>query len=541
MVIAGSVTSGSGQFLYKVGETGWYDSAIPTGTEPGTYTINWKLVVDGSDYATGSVLSTISSAEYTPPTPKENLVYNGTNQVIVNEGSGEGVTFMYSVDEGMNWDAALPEKTDANENPGYLVQWVANKPFTIGRGDFYVKINRAKSTIEFVPPTISEMSIGDTTSVTVNVAGPSTYNVTYTSNRESIADCEPKTGTATTITAKSKGEAVITALLGETTNYKSASATLSVTVKAQETYSISISGSAGGTSAVDGITDITFGTSAGDLTLVGVNQNFDAPEEGYSISAEDYARFSGKTITSVTITDMSSTPKEWECTFTATNAKGTSIDYIIENGHYYVTVIDTAKLIFYCTTSNIAYTLDSSERILLPKNERLVIDPVWRGNLRIYRDNSNDTDAFIFMANDENTDFLYLDAMGKSLPFADEDALYDNDVQKWFGADPNFDGWSKEAMEAGGLYVCPTEDGKSVSFDDNSSINGNFSVYEKEITLDLVNFSGIPESTPIPFRVAVSKTRYQCTGDGRFGVTPAYKNDINRLNIIIYCVQNILP
>lgn len=335
---AGEITVGTGKFYYKLGETGAYDESIPTKDSVGTYEVYWRLDTDKENYASGKVTSTITSLEWTAPRPKEGLVYNGENQDIVEPGTGEGVEFQYSVDGGTSYSTAIPERMDANEYPGYKVYWVANKVMTIGSGEFFVTIAKAESSISFNPSTIDEMSIGDAKDVVINVTkGPSNPTITYSSNRESIATCNPKEGAGTTITAISTGEATITATLSETTNYKSASATLSVTVKAQETYSISIGGSAGSTSAVGGISDITFGTSIGYLTLVDVNQNFDAPEEGYSISAEDYARFSGKTITSVTITDMASTPKEWECTWTATNINDTPIDYLIENGHYHIT------------------------------------------------------------------------------------------------------------------------------------------------------------------------------------------------------------
>lgn len=113
LIEAGSTTGGTMDYSLD-GKT--YSTQIPTGTEAGGYAVYYR-VSGGTNYEdveAKSISVTISKAisGVTPPTAKENLVYNGQRQVLVNAGSVDGGTMEYSLD-GKTFGTALPEAVDA--------------------------------------------------------------------------------------------------------------------------------------------------------------------------------------------------------------------------------------------------------------------------------------------------------------------------------------------------------------------------------------------------------------------------------------------
>ncbi|MBR2151535.1 MAG: hypothetical protein IJ902_09190 [Prevotella sp.] len=120
LVEAGSTTAGTLEYSLD-GKT--YTTQIPTGTAAGGYSVYYR-VSGGTNYEdveAKSISVTISKAisGVTPPTAKENLVYNGQRQVLVNAGSVQGGTMEYSLD-GKTFGTALPEAIDAGS---YIVYY----------------------------------------------------------------------------------------------------------------------------------------------------------------------------------------------------------------------------------------------------------------------------------------------------------------------------------------------------------------------------------------------------------------------------------
>ena len=113
LIVAGTVSVGTMQ--YKVGEGEWSDN-IPTATNAGTYTVEYRVVADGNHNAAdgGEVKVTIAKAEVTvtAPTEKTGLEYNGSAQELIIAGSVVGGTMQYKVSEG-EWSDNIPTATNA--------------------------------------------------------------------------------------------------------------------------------------------------------------------------------------------------------------------------------------------------------------------------------------------------------------------------------------------------------------------------------------------------------------------------------------------
>ena len=113
LIAAGTVSVGTMQ--YKVGESEWSEN-IPTATNAGTYTVEYKVVVDGNykEPQGGSVEVVIAkvNAEVTAPTAKIELKYTGNVQELITAGSVVGGKMQYKVGEG-EWSENIPTATNA--------------------------------------------------------------------------------------------------------------------------------------------------------------------------------------------------------------------------------------------------------------------------------------------------------------------------------------------------------------------------------------------------------------------------------------------
>jgi methionine-rich copper-binding protein CopC len=132
---AGLVYSGSAQALLNAGSTSHgtiqysadglsWSTSIPTSTNASaSITVYWRLVGDGRhiDIASTAVVCSIAKAAptYTAPTAKSGLVYNNTNQALLNAGSTSHGTVQYS-SNGSTWGADIPIGKNAT---GYTVYW----------------------------------------------------------------------------------------------------------------------------------------------------------------------------------------------------------------------------------------------------------------------------------------------------------------------------------------------------------------------------------------------------------------------------------
>ena len=127
LINAGTVVGGKMQ--YKVGD-GAFGENIPTATNAGTYTVEYRVVADDNHNAAdgGEVEVTIAKVDMviTHPTAKTGLVYNGDAQEVVNKGSviGGKIEFFNNADD--TWSENPPTKTNAG-NYQYRYRVVADK------------------------------------------------------------------------------------------------------------------------------------------------------------------------------------------------------------------------------------------------------------------------------------------------------------------------------------------------------------------------------------------------------------------------------
>ena len=114
---------------YKLSaETEWSDN-IPTATNAGTYTVEYKIVPDDNHNAAegGSVEVTIAKVDMviTHPTGIEGLVYTGEALVVVNKGSVIGGKIEFFNNANDTWSEIPPTKTNAG-NYQYRYRVVAD-------------------------------------------------------------------------------------------------------------------------------------------------------------------------------------------------------------------------------------------------------------------------------------------------------------------------------------------------------------------------------------------------------------------------------
>lgn len=126
LINAGSVIGGKMQ--YKVGEGEWSEN-IPTATNAGTYTVEYKIVPDDNHNAAegGSVEVKIAKVDMviTHPTGIEGLVYTGEALVVVNKGSVIGGKIEFFNNANDTWSEIPPTKTNAG-NYQYRYRVVAD-------------------------------------------------------------------------------------------------------------------------------------------------------------------------------------------------------------------------------------------------------------------------------------------------------------------------------------------------------------------------------------------------------------------------------
>ena len=111
LVNAGSTNDGEMQYKLST-ETTW-STNIPTATNQGTYTVNYRVVGDINhfDSEIGEVTITINRAAAIvtkAPAAIENLKASGEDQVLITAGEAEGGEMYYSLD-GTNYSTELPK------------------------------------------------------------------------------------------------------------------------------------------------------------------------------------------------------------------------------------------------------------------------------------------------------------------------------------------------------------------------------------------------------------------------------------------------
>ena len=115
LIAAGSVVGGKMQYKLSA-ETEWSDN-IPTATNAGTYTVEYKVVPDGNHNAVegGSVEVTIDKidASVTAPTAKTGLAYTGEAKELIAAGSVVGGKMQYKLSAETEWSENIPTATNA--------------------------------------------------------------------------------------------------------------------------------------------------------------------------------------------------------------------------------------------------------------------------------------------------------------------------------------------------------------------------------------------------------------------------------------------
>ena len=111
LVNAGS--SNDGEMQYKLSTETTWSTNIPTATNQGTYTVNYRVVGDINhfDSEIGEVTITINRAAAIvtkAPAAIENLKASGEDQVLITAGEAEGGEMYYSLD-GTNYSTELPK------------------------------------------------------------------------------------------------------------------------------------------------------------------------------------------------------------------------------------------------------------------------------------------------------------------------------------------------------------------------------------------------------------------------------------------------
>ena len=111
LINAGS--SNDGEMQYKLSTETTWSTNIPTATNQGTYTVNYRVVGDINHYDSeiGEVTITINRAAAIvtkAPAAIENLKASGEDQVLITAGEAEGGEMYYSLD-GTNYSTELPK------------------------------------------------------------------------------------------------------------------------------------------------------------------------------------------------------------------------------------------------------------------------------------------------------------------------------------------------------------------------------------------------------------------------------------------------
>lgn len=113
--VSGNDGNGTVTYNYKLSSAAdsTYSATVPTNA--GNYTV--RAVIDTTtNYLGTTVTTTFTIAKvdvtYTAPTIKQNLVYNGSAQDLLNAGTVTGGTMKYSKDE-VTWSTSIPQSTNA--------------------------------------------------------------------------------------------------------------------------------------------------------------------------------------------------------------------------------------------------------------------------------------------------------------------------------------------------------------------------------------------------------------------------------------------
>ena len=303
---------GNGAVTYKYKKKDAADEAyvakVPT--DVGDYTVQ-ATVAESDNYlgATATSDFTISKADgsLTVPTAIEGLVYNGSEQALVNAGSSSTGMLKYNMTaaDATDYSETVPTGIEAKTYTIYYkVEGDANHN-DIAPTSLTVTIAKAAGSISYATASIGK-TYGDaafTNEVTITGDG----TVTYSSSNTEVATVDATTGE---VTIKGNGEATITATAADGTNYtyatKTANYLLSVGTAAMEVsasgYDGTYDGQAHGitVTAPDGAT-VTYGTTEGTYDLTDAPTYTDAGTYTvyYQVTKPNYTTVNGSQIVTI--------------------------------------------------------------------------------------------------------------------------------------------------------------------------------------------------------------------------------------------------
>lgn len=246
-----------GTMKYSTSENGTYSTTIPTGIAAGSYTV-WYFVEGNSNVnstAKKSIPVTIGKINptVTAPTAKTGLKYTGNNQQLVNAGSTNGGTMMYSTSENGTYSTTIPTGKNAGS---YTVWWYVNGGTSYNStAKKSISITIAKATPTYTAPKAKTGLTYNNTAQALVTAGSNTTAGSFTyklSTASSYGSSIPKGTAAQTYTVNWKFTPT------DTANYNSASGSITVSI--------------GGAPAVD---------KAYTFNYTGSVQTFTAPVAGY--------------------------------------------------------------------------------------------------------------------------------------------------------------------------------------------------------------------------------------------------------------------
>ena len=144
------VNAGSSNIVYSLNNSN-YSSSIPTGQNAGTYTVYYKVEAtqnyNGVSPQSFNVTIAKANPDYSNPTAKTGLIYNGNEQELVNSGSSNVV---YSLDN-VNYSNNIPKGKNAGNYTIYYKVNETNNYNGVAAKSFSVNI--AKADPEYTAPT----------------------------------------------------------------------------------------------------------------------------------------------------------------------------------------------------------------------------------------------------------------------------------------------------------------------------------------------------------------------------------------------------
>ena len=138
--------------------TNWTEN-IPTGTNAGSYTIKYKVFGDeltlDSEIKEVTVVILKADATALPPTTKTDLVYDGSEQVLINAGQNTGGHWEYSLD-GTHYSIELPVGTYSQNGYAVYFKFIGDENHNdISVDTFNVMINEGTPTVTSLPQAVS--------------------------------------------------------------------------------------------------------------------------------------------------------------------------------------------------------------------------------------------------------------------------------------------------------------------------------------------------------------------------------------------------